>query len=170
MDISVNKMFRTNLFIRTFRELFNVTPRNEAGDPIGPLAIILRNYPLTIAKGGSKHKEFPDQTYFTHIVNGLVLGGRMLENELLDTFGTEEKLPNNIAEWVRLYFAAFTLHDINKLETNKTLINTKRNRQELEKIASYMKFSDRIGSIKSTSSLHIYQEINKIFEDFTKES
>jgi hypothetical protein len=218
MDITVNKMFRTNLFIRTFRELFNVTPRSEAGDPVGPLAIILRNYPLAIAKGGSKHKEFPDQTYFTHIVNGLVLGGRMLENELLDTFGTEEKLPNNIAEWVRLYFAAFTLHDINKLETNKTLIdtvnnewnkysvivapflssigepetwsddlkylilsteegtrdhanllNTKRNRQELEKISRYMKFSDRIGSIKSTSSLHIYHEIKKIFEDFTKE-
>ncbi|MBE0524127.1 MAG: hypothetical protein IBX40_07335 [Methanosarcinales archaeon] len=219
MDITVNKMFRTNLFIRTFRELFNVTPRREAGDPVGPLAIILRNYPLAIAKGGSKHKEFPDQTYFTHIVNGLVLGGRMLENELLNTFGTEEKLPNNIVEWVRLYFAAFTLHDINKLETNKTLIdtvnnewnkysvivapflssigepetwsddlkylilsteegtrdhanllNTRRNRQELEKISNYMKFSDRIGSIKSTSSLQIYHEIKKIFEDFTKEN
>ena len=219
MDITVNKMFRTNLFIRTFIELFNVTLRSEAGDPVGPLAIILRNYPLTIANGGSKHKEFPDQTYFTHIVNGLVLGGRMLENELLDTFGTEDKLPNNIAEWVRLYFAAFTLHDINKLETNKTLIdtvnnewnkysvivapflssigepetwsddlkylilsteegtrdhanilNTKRNRQELEKIASYMKFSDRIGSIKSISSLHIYHEIRRIFEEFPKGS
>ncbi|MDP3106314.1 MAG: hypothetical protein Q8M95_17110 [Candidatus Methanoperedens sp.] len=183
------------------------------------MAIILRNYPIAIAKGGSRHKEFPDQTYFTHIVNGLVLGGRMLENELLETFGTEEKLPNNIAEWVRLYFAGFTLHDINKLETNKTLIdtvnnewnkysvivapflssigepeswsddlkylilsteegtrdhanllNTKRNRQELEKISGYMKFSDRIGSIKSTSSMKIYHEIRRIFEDFTKES
>jgi hypothetical protein len=220
MDISVNKMFRTNLFIRTFRELFNVTPRNE----IGPLAIILRNYPLTIAKGGSKHKEFPDQTYFTHIVNGLVLGGRMLENELitkelLTTSGSEETKSSNIPEWVRLYFAAFTLHDINKLETNKTLIdtvnnewnkysvivapflssigepeswsddlkylilsteegtrdhanllNTKRNRQELEKISHYMKFSDRIGSIKSTSSMKIFHEIKKIFEDFTQEN
>ncbi|MCJ7618016.1 MAG: hypothetical protein MUO43_15915, partial [Desulfobacterales bacterium] len=65
MDIRVDKMFITNLFIRTFRELFNVTPRSEAGDPVGPLALILRNYPLAIAKGGSKHKEFPDQTYFT---------------------------------------------------------------------------------------------------------
>ncbi|MBU4222476.1 MAG: hypothetical protein KKA10_12850 [Euryarchaeota archaeon] len=219
MDIVVSKMFRTKLFIITFRELFNVTPRSEAGDPVGPLAIILRNYPLAIAKGGSKHKEFSDQTYFMHIVNGLVLGGRMLENELLNIYGAEEKMPNNIAEWVRLYFAAFTLHDINKLETNKTLIdtvnnewnkysiivapflssigepeswsddlkylilsteegtrdhanllNTKRNRQELEKISGYMKFSDRIGSIKSTSSLQIYHEIKKIFEDFTKES
>lgn len=219
MDITVNKMFRTKLFRIIFRELFNVTPRSEAGDPVGPLAIILRNYPLAIAKGGSKHKEFPDQTYFTHIVNGLVLGGRMLENELLNIYGAEEKMPTNISEWVRLYFAAFTLHDINKLETNKTLIdtvnnewnkysvivapflssigepetwsddlkylilsteegtrdhanllNTRRNRQELEKISHYMKFSDRIGSIKSTSSLQIYHEIKKIFEDFTKES
>ncbi len=219
MDITVNRMFRTDLFIRTFRELFKVTPRSTAGDPVGPLAIILRNYPLAIAKGGSRHKEFPDQTYFTHIVNGLVLGGRMLENELLNIYGAEEKMPSSISEWVRLYFAAFTLHDINKLETNKTLIdtvnnewnkysvivapflsnigvpetwsddlkylilsteegtrdhanllNTRRNRQELEKISRYMKFSDRIGSIKSTSSLHIYREIKKIFEDFTSES
>lgn len=220
MDITVNKMFRTKRFIITFRELFDVKPRNITDKiPVGPLAYILHKFPLAIAKGGSKHKEFPDQTYFTHIVNGLVLGGRMLENELLDRFGTEEKLPKNIAEWVRLYFAAFTLHDINKLETNKTLIdtvtnewnkysiivapflssigepetwsddlkylilsteegtrdhanllNTKRNRQELEKISRYMKFSDRIGSIKSTSSMKIFHEIKKIFEDFTKES
>lgn len=219
MDIIASKMFRTKLFRITFRELFNVTPRSEAGDPVGPLAIILRNYPLAIAKGGSKHKEFPDQTYFTHIVNGLVLGGRMLENELLNIYGAEEKMPTNISEWLRLYFAAFTLHDINKLETNKTLIdtvnhewskysiivapflssigepetwsddlkylilsteegtrdhanllNTKRNRQELEKISGYMKFSDRIGSIKSTSSLQIYHEIKKRFEDFNREN
>ncbi len=224
MDITVNKIFRTNLFIRTFRELFNVTPRSATGVPVGPLAIILRNYTLAIAKGGSRHKEFPDQTYFTHIVNGLVLGGRMLENELitkglLKIPGSEEKNPSNIAEWVRLYFAAFILHDINKLETNKSLIytvnnewnkysiivapflssigepeswsndlkylilsteegtrdnanllNTIRNREELEKIARYLKFSDRIGTIKSTSSLQIFQEIRKIFEDFIKES
>ncbi|VVB54923.1 Uncharacterised protein [uncultured archaeon] len=220
MDFRIDALFTTKPFFITFRELFDIKPRNTTEKiPIGPLAYILHKFPLAIAKGGSKHQDYSDQTYFTHIVNGLVLGGRLLENELLNIYGSEEKMSENITEWVRLYFAAFTLHDINKLETNKTLIdtvnnewnkysviiapflssvgepeswsedlkylilsteegtrdhanllNTKRNRQELEKIAYYMKFSDRIGSVKSTSSLQIYHEIRKIFKDFTRES
>lgn len=219
MDINVGRLFQTPLLRDMFRELFSVTSRNTSEDvPNGPLAYIIREYSLAMAKGGTKYPEKPDQTYFTHIVNGLVIGGRLFENKLLERFGSDDKFPLETEKFLRLYFASFVLHDINKLNDGATLVNTIKNdwnkfsiivapflskigeapvwsedlkylilsteegtkdyanplktntnRDSLENIARYMKFSDRIGTIKSTTSLQIYYDLKNIFDEFASE-
>ena len=136
------KLFKTELFRKCFRELFD--------DPCGdsqtlekePLEIVLDDYLLIPGKGGSigKLKEWSDVTYFTHVLNGIVISGKMLET--LHFLRKNDSSPNS-EKYVRLFFASLILHDSDKLfkegefganNLDKVLLN---NKQEIIKILSY---------------------------------
>jgi hypothetical protein len=108
----------------------------------GPLRIILDDYLLIPGKGGSKEKlkEWPDVTYFTHVLNGIVISGKILEKmyflRVSESFSDSEK-------YVRLFFASIALHDSDKLfqegeyGANNLDEVLKKNKQEIIKILSY---------------------------------
>lgn len=130
-NIQTVRLFRTKLFETMFREMFNYESRSTGeSTPRGPLAYIVKKYPLVAAKGGAKnikYRDYPDQTYLTHIVNGLVIGGRLLENKVLKKYHTPDNIPKEFERMLRLYFAAFVLHDINKFDPGHTLVETVSN-------------------------------------------
>ena len=136
------KLFRTDLFSKCFRDLFESSYEDSIALEKGPLRIILDDYLLIPGKGGSKEKlkEWPDVTYFTHVLNGIVISGKTLEKMYFlretDSFQDSEK-------YVRLFFASLALHDSDKLfqegefganNLDKVL---EKNKHEIVKILSY---------------------------------
>lgn len=109
--------FQTDEFDKYFYELMSVSddPSKDVVKNFGPLANILQNHTITPAKGGSKKplSEWSDMTYFTHVMNGCLISGRLLEKELLERSGGE--IPVKFEGQVRLFFSAVVMHDANKL-------------------------------------------------------
>ena len=107
-------LFKTPLFVSCFRDLFESSDEESVSLEKGPLKIILDDYLLIPGKGGSKErlKEWPDVTYFTHVLNGIVISGKILEKMYFRT-GTD--LPPDSEKYVRLLFASLVLHDSDKL-------------------------------------------------------
>ncbi len=101
--------FKTFEFERLFKEMFaveNNTPETSVSS-LGPMAYILNNHTLTPAKGGSRRKlsEWSDQTYFTHVLNGCLISGRILEKELMKRNQRKEILQEsekNFILWSKL--------------------------------------------------------------------
>jgi hypothetical protein len=111
MDFRVTGLFSNADFRDAFKDLFTIKRQEDVGvvPEYGPLAYILANYPVKAAKGGSKYPEWSDQTYFTHVLNGCIIGGRALE---ATTRATDQEQGRYL---IRLFFAGVTMHDANKL-------------------------------------------------------
>ena len=135
-------LFKTDLFLKCFRDLFENHCEESVSLEKGPLQIILDDYLLVPGKGGSKErlKEWPDVTYFTHVLNGIVISGKILEKMY---FSRVPDLPPDSEKYVRLFFASLALHDSDKLfqegeiganNLDKVL---EKNKQDIVKILSY---------------------------------
>lgn len=98
--------FKTEQFQEAFDDLFvNANGRK------GPLTHILDDYAISPGKGGSRFANNSDMSYFVHVLNAALIGGKAFERELLNNNRDLELLKGKI----RLFFSAMVLHDINKL-------------------------------------------------------
>lgn len=153
-EVIAKGVFKSNTFSECFEEMF-VDDRGH----LGVLGHILNQFPTTPAKGGSSsyYSKYSDVSYFIHVLNGAVLGGRMFERWLLKmesqtmpsselSISSDRYDLGHYNRHVRLFFSAMALHDINKLfESGNPKSWTKlgdifdKNRQEILKmIGSYM--------------------------------
>ena len=117
VDADYSGIFDTQEFNRAFDDLFK--PEDSEGKIVerngGPLYYILRDYATVLAKGGrgrfNPRNEYRDTTYFIHVLNMILVSGRVLERSLKKSrFDiTHDEL------LIRVFFASCVLHDINKL-------------------------------------------------------
>ena len=84
IEFRSSKLFNSTLINRCFRELFYSDNEPEGISEKGPLKIILEEYLLIPAKGGStsKLKEWSDTIYFTHVLNAMFISGKLLDLRL----------------------------------------------------------------------------------------
>jgi len=119
IEIRPRGIFSLAPFGEAYRELFELRQQDEVSKKIvqGPLTYILNNYTIKTAKGGSNppYSSWSDQTYFTHVINGLVISGKMLESRLASS-SKEDQIA-----LARLFFAGHILHDSNKLFDERDL-------------------------------------------------
>lgn len=113
-EVRINRLFRTEAFLNSFKDLFFRGDNETDSVEIGPLAFILDEYLLIPAKGGSSEKleKWPDVTYFTHVLNGMVISGKILEKKY---FSRSNQTEQETEKYIRLFFAAIVAHDADKL-------------------------------------------------------
>ncbi|WP_393971566.1 hypothetical protein OXIME_000133 [Oxyplasma meridianum] len=151
-DYRDDQLFKTSYFSEAFRDLFY--PRgleDENKLERGPLTVILEDFPLVPAKGGGA-KEFigwPDITYFVHVLNAMVVSGKILEYKVTKQ---ETGNPEEREKFVRLFFSALAMHDVDKLfqegvaGANNLPMVLEKNKQKIIEICSY--YLNSLGSPK----------------------
>lgn len=138
-------VFLSSLFRVSFSDLFHRSSDSTSASEEGIMAAI-HSRGIVPAKGGSRKplNEWSDMTYFTHVLNAMVISGRFLESYLLDTglLNTTE-MDSEQEGYVRLFFAAVSMHDADKLfgEGYEGALDLhgvlERNKQEIVKLCSY---------------------------------
>jgi hypothetical protein len=140
----ISKLFQTKLFNNAFDDLFYVNGQGNSTMDEGILTYILKNNSMSPAKGGSIQgiREWSDTTYFSHVINGMAIAGRVMENRI-GKVSSDSANTKKTEEYVRLFFASVALHDVDKLfgegydgamALDKVL---ERHKQEIIKICSY---------------------------------
>lgn len=150
IDIRFSKIFKTELFNKCFQELFS--PKENKGDlpfneyPVrGIMTNIIEDYTIIPAKGGSSGvlREYSDITYFVHVLNASVLGGKFLERYMIGKGADLDSTSPELEKYVRLFFASVCFHDSDKLfhEGFHGALNLSEvletNKQDIIKICSY---------------------------------
>lgn len=146
-SIRPNKIFSSQIFMKCFEDLF-VRGESDFAEELdmGILSHIIEKYPLVPAKGGDTGKlmEWSDTTYLVHVLNGMIISGKILENYFLTNNGGKEiEHEHEIESYIRLFFAAVALHDADKLfnegqqGAENLDIVLARHKQEIVKICSY---------------------------------
>jgi len=109
-------LFRTNLFKGAFEDLFSINGAENSTLDEGIITYILKNHAITPAKGGTTQtlSEWSDTTYFSHVINGMAIAGRLLEKKI-EKSPTKETDERELEAYVRLFFAGVSLHDADKL-------------------------------------------------------
>ncbi|MEM0134266.1 MAG: hypothetical protein QXU18_03445 [Thermoplasmatales archaeon] len=148
VDYRDEQLLFTNRELRdSFRALYCPIKQTETMEEKGPLRIILENkeYFLSPAKGGSSDplKKWPDVTYFTHILNAMVIGGKIFEAKFLTQRVKNNANPTELKKYTRLFFAAAILHDSDKLfhegmdGANNLEVVLEKNKQEIIKLCAF---------------------------------
>lgn len=145
IEFRINQLFNTDPINKCFRELFYSTRGPEAISEKGPLKIILEEYLLIAAKGGSnaKLKEWSDTTYFTHVLNAMYISGKILDLKLSKQYSPDSNDREDLEKFIRLFFSAVALHDADKLfhegfeGANNLDVVLERNKQKIIKICSF---------------------------------
>lgn len=111
----LGNIFETPLFRDAFEDLFKRGQEDSILDD-GIITYVLKNHSITPAKGGSTEslREWSDTTYFSHVINGMAIAGRLLEHKIKKIeMGTVNK--GETEQYIRLFFASVALHDADKL-------------------------------------------------------
>lgn len=134
-------IFSTEIFSICFNYLFE----NE-GIEKGIISHLIDDYLLTPAKGGSSEKfsEWSDTTYLIHVLNGMVISGKLLEKYIEhNNLGSIPEKKIETETCIRLFFAAVSMHDADKL-FNEGFVGAKNldvvlkdHKQEIVKICSH---------------------------------
>lgn len=143
-------IFETDAFNNAFDDMFK-----EGSPNSGPLNYILDRHATVAAKGGkgkfNPANEYRDTTYFMHVLNASLIGGRALERYLIEK---KIDIDDKISPLIRTFFAGCVLHDLNKLfpeDSHLDLAQVVSNRtQEIIKmIAGYVPdYERRLGYVK----------------------
>lgn len=145
IDVRNYRIFGSDLMDCCYRDLFYPGSRHEETTERGPLRVILEDYLIVPAKGGStyKLKEWSDTTYFTHVLNSMVISGKLLDFKLTRQYITDSGNAKELEKYIRLFFAAVAMHDVDKLflegieGANNLALVLEKNRQDIIKICSY---------------------------------
>lgn len=138
-------IFVSNVFRESFSDLFHRSADISSTSEEGIMTAI-HSRGIIPAKGGSRKplNAWSDMTYFTHVLNAMVVSGRFLETYLIDTGLLElTQRDRKQEEYIRLFFAAVSMHDADKLfregyEGAQDLHGVlERNKQEIVKLCSY---------------------------------
>lgn len=117
IDVRPYRLFDSDLMIYAFHDLFYPLGDSDEPSEKGPLRIILEDYLLIPAKGGSNAplNSWSDMTYFTHVLNAMVISGNLLERRFKRQFDENLSDSSELEKYVRLFFAAVAMHDADKL-------------------------------------------------------
>ena len=149
MGIEINvrnfRIFDSELMNDCYKDLFYPRSRQEESTERGPLRVILEDYLVVPAKGGSanKLKEWSDTTYFTHVLNSMVISGKLLDFKLTKQYSTNSGNVKELEKYIRLFFASVAMHDADKLflegieGANNLAAVLEKNKQDIIKICSY---------------------------------
>jgi len=145
-DFTEHKLFSCELMTTCYRDLFSKSQeKSEVISERGILTVILEEFLLVPAKGGSSKAfvEWPDMTYFTHVLNALVISGKLLDFHFIKMNLACTENNRDLEKFVRLFFAAVSMHDADKLfhegqegaDDLKAVLE--RHKQEIIMICSY---------------------------------
>ncbi len=145
VDVRPSRLFDSDLMNNGFRKLFYPHEYSVYPSEKGPLKIILEEYLLVPAKGGSTAplSDWPDMTYFTHVLNAMVISGKLLDYGFKKHFDANPSVSSEQEKYVRLFFAAVAMHDADKLfkegisGSNNLDMVLEKNKQNIIKICSY---------------------------------
>ena len=145
IEFRSSKLFKSDLINRCFRELFYSDNEPEGTSEKGLLKIILEEYLLIPAKGGSTSKlnEWSDTIYFTHVLNAMFISAKLLDLRLNRQYESNSTYPEDLEKFIRLFFSAVAMHDADKLflegteGANNLDIILEKNKQKIIKICSY---------------------------------
>ena len=145
IDVRSSRLFDSDLMNEGFRCLFYPHEYSEEPSEKGPLKIILEEYLLVPAKGGSTAalSGWSDMTYFTHVLNAMVISGKLLDYRIKKQFDSNPGVSNELEKYVRLFFAAIAMHDADKLfregisGSNNLDMVLEKNKQNIIKICSH---------------------------------
>lgn len=117
VDSQPGHLFQTDIFNKAFYDLFKPGAPNDNGIKLngGPLFYILKDHSIAMAKGGrgkfNPGNRYRDTTYFVHVLNMMLISGRVLERYLIARKHNLEDFRSSI----EAFFVACALHDANKL-------------------------------------------------------
>jgi hypothetical protein len=145
IDVRSARLFESDLMNKGFQDLFYPHKYSEVPSEKGPLKIILEEYLLVPAKGGSAValKDWSDMTYFTHVLNAMVISGKLLDYTIKKQYDKNPGASSELEKYIRLFFTAVAMHDADKLfregiyGSNNLDIVLEKNKQSIVKICSY---------------------------------
>lgn len=146
IEFRSSNLFNSEIFIKCYRDLFYKSNGNpEIVPEKGPISWLIDEFLIVPAKGGSKKilSEWPDVTYLTHVLNGMVISGKLLDTLISGFYNNMQENEGETEKYVRLFFASVIMHDADKLfnegqeGANNLHLVLEKNKQEIIKICDY---------------------------------
>jgi len=146
IEFRFRNLFNSEILNKCYRDLFYKSNGNpEIVPEKGPVSWLIDDFIIVPAKGGSEKilREWPDVTYLTHVLNGLVLSGKLFDLRISSLYSNPRENENEIEKFVRLFFASVIMHDADKLfnegqeGANNLHMVLEKNKQEIIKICAY---------------------------------